>query len=92
MFWLALINGLMHFTFDYLRAYIIGAPAMIKYEEAYKELYEKGATQEELDNIETFPIEPEDELRVPTLVKVVNNITPLMVLVFIIVGIFIRIF
>ena len=87
LFWLALINSIIHFIFDYLRAYSIAKPAMMKYEEAFKALAESGASQEELDRLESFPVEPEDALEVPELVSVINNITSFMVLVFIIVGI-----
>ena len=75
-----------------MKAHIIATPAMSKYEMAVKELDARGASDEEIDALESFPVEPEDELRVPKWLNVVNSITTYMVLIFIIIGIIIRIF
>lgn len=81
-----------HLVFDYAKAYTIAIPAMKKYEQAYEELVARGASDEELAALKSFPIELEDELRVPKWLNVVNSITSYMILIFIIVGIVIRIF
>ena len=51
-FWTALINGLAHLIFDYMKAHIIATPAMSKYEMAVKELDARGASDEEIDALD----------------------------------------
>ncbi len=75
-----------------MKGQIIATPAMSKYEMVVKELAARGASDEEIDALESFPVEPEDELRVPKWLNVVNSITTYMVLIFIIIVIIIRIF
>lgn len=91
-FWAALINGLAHLIFNYMKAYIAAIPAMKKFEMAVEELTARGASDEEIAALESFPVEPEDELRVPKWLNVVNGITSYMILVFILIGIVTRIF
>ncbi len=59
---------------------------------AVEELAARGASDEEIAALESFPVEPEDELRVPKWLNVVNSITSYMILVFILIGIVTRIF
>ena len=87
LFWAALINGIAHLIFNYMKAYIVAIPAM-----AVEELTARGASDEEIAALESFPVESEDELRVPKWLNVVNGITSYMILVFIIIGIVTRIF
>ena len=92
LFWAALINGLAHLIFKYMKAYIAAMPAMKKFEMAVEELAARGASDEEIAAIESFPVEPEDALRVPKWLNVVYSITSYMILVFILIGIVTRIF
>ncbi len=75
-----------------MKAYIAAIPAMKKFEMAVEELAARGASDEEIAALESFPVEPEDELRVPKWLNVVNSITSYMILVFILIGIVTRIF
>lgn len=48
-----------------MKAYINARPAMKKFEMAVEVLTTRGASYEEIASLESFPVEPEDEFRVP---------------------------
>jgi len=64
-----------------MKAYITARPAMKKFEMAVEVLTARGASYEEIASLESFPVEPEDELRIPKWIYVINSITAYVILV-----------
>ncbi len=89
LFWVAVANALIHIGFDFSRAYITAIPSMKKFEAGAKEMYNRGASEEEIENLD-YPIEPEDYERVPRWVPFMIWSTHLASIALLVTGIVLR--
>ena len=85
LFWLAVGNTLIHISASFAYSFFIARPSMIKYEEAVLKMLEEGASQAEIDALETFPVES-DHAIVPKWTLVLSMLTFLISILLLIIG------
>lgn len=90
LFLIAILNTVIHLSADFARAYIIAKPATEKYKEAVKQMYYSGATEEEIKELDHFPVEPEDYDAVPNWLPFLIWVTHVISIILLIAGLIIR--
>lgn len=85
LFWLAVGNTIIHISASFAYSFFIARPSMIKYEEAVLKMVEAGASQAEIDALETFSVESNHAF-VPKWTLVLSRLTFLISVLLLIIG------
>lgn len=85
LFWLAVGNTVIHISASFAYSFFIARPSMVKYEEAVLKMLEAGASEADIDALETFPVE-DDHVNVPNWTLILSMLTFLISVLLLIIG------